>query len=46
MFKKMAENAHNVEAWRRNLDIRMEYNDTDVSSVKRYSNQKEEKILV
>jgi hypothetical protein len=46
MFKKMAENARNVVVHRRNLDVRMEYNDTDASSVKKYSNQKEEKLLV
>lgn len=45
MFKKMAENAQNAEVYQRNLDIKMEYRDTDVSSVKKYSNQKEGKEI-
>ena len=44
MFKKMAENAHNVEVHQRSLDTKMEYNDTGVRVVKKYFNQREEKI--
>lgn len=41
MFKKMVENAHNAEVLQRNLGIRTEFKDIDVSSVKKYFNQKE-----
>jgi hypothetical protein len=45
MFKKTIESVQNVEVYQRNLDIKMEYRDTDVLLVKKYFNQKEEELI-
>jgi hypothetical protein len=41
MFKKTEGSAYDVVVFQRSLDIKMEYNATDVFSVGKYFNQKE-----
>lgn len=45
MFKKTAENVHGALVFQKNLDIRMEYNDTSVVYAEQYFNQNEDRVV-